>query len=278
MNKKNKIQILVNAITRLATSGFPLDAAAVHYIDTLFSCPGPADLRRILLEQDDADAETLYDLIFFPGVEMQVQLEPALEAHEFDEADVAAVIHGLQRQRLQALIRFPDSRGALTVPVPDETIGRLVRRLRLTVSLDGRIIGVLQSLSPPDRCWIRVMLRNCRIAFVEPFVRVLCRCVETMAAASPHFRPAFALLVDFLETADPARDIYAGLLRKKHLLTHQIVQAEKDALLLEKASVEALMLAGRRFSAIDMGTARKQIALMDHLCLSVFGKTDLFEY
>jgi len=280
VQKNNKIQILVNAITHLLGRGILLDAAAVHYIDSTFSRPSEEGFRQILVDAESCETGTLYELIFFPDIRMQEQLEPVLAAHVFDGKDVENVIRFIQQKKIQARIRFSDNRWELPVQIPEASIRHMIQRLNIEKFIDARIIKTLQetALEASDASWIRVMLRNCRVQFFDPFVHVLCRCIEIMAPASDYFRPAFALLLDFLETTDPSKDIYAGLMHKKQILAHMISQAEKNDQLLGNASVEALMAAGIRIPAVCVEESRKKITLMDHLCLSIYGKTDMIEY
>jgi len=278
--KKHKIQILENAIVHLMDSGIILDGAVVHYIDSTFANPCAENFRQILLDADNCEAGTLYELIFFPDLQMQEQLEPVLEAHVFDDNDVETAITLMQQKKIQTRIRFPDSRGELSVHAPDTAVRRLIERLNIATPIDARIIKTLQDTVPEksDAYRIRVMLRNCRVLFSDPFVHVLCRCIAIMYPTSTYFRPAFAFLLDFLETANPAKEIYAGLMHKKQILGNMILQAEKKEQILEKTSVEAAMLTGLRIPAIHIGEARKKISLIDHLCLSIYGTTDLTGY
>ncbi|RJP88124.1 MAG: hypothetical protein C4518_11275 [Desulfobacteraceae bacterium] len=280
MQKEHKIQILINSIAGILESGIPLDNATVHYIDSTFASPGAEDLRRILSDDCNCEAETLYELIFFPDLQMQERLEPFLEAYAFDDNDVETAIDRIQQKRIQTRIRFPDGRGVLSVLPPDATVRRLIERLNIARPIHTRIIEALQKAVPEqsDVCRIRVMLRNCRVPISEPFIDALCRCIEIMYPASAYFMPAFAFLLDFLETADPLKEIYAGLIHKKQILGHMILQAENNERALEKTSVEALMLTGMRIPAIHVGEVRKKISLIDHLCLSLYGKTDIIAY
>ncbi|MDA8404915.1 MAG: hypothetical protein M0Z56_12095 [Desulfobacteraceae bacterium] len=280
MRNKDKIQILGNAIKHLMNRGVTLDGAALHYIDSTFSYPGAEDLRQILLDVNAYETGTLYELIFFPDMEMQEQLEPVLEAHVFIDSDIEAVITFIQQKKSQTRIRFPDSRGELSVHPPDATVRRLIERLKITATVDARILKTVQETVPEasDARWIRVMLRNCRVPFSEPSVEVLRRCIEIMYPASAYFRPAFAFLLEFLEAANPSKDIYAGLIHQKQIFGHMIFQAERNEHTLKKTNVEALMLAGVRIPAIAVGEARKKIALIDHICLSIYGVIDMTGY
>lgn len=280
VQKKHKIQILVNAIAHLMDRGITLDDAAVHYIDSTFACPGAEDFRQILADAGNCETETLYELIFFPDLRMQEQLEPVLAAHVFDGNDVEAVIRAIQQKKIQTRIRFPDNREAFSIHVPEASIRQMIQRLYIAKSIDARIIKALRETvsKKSDVYQIRVMLRNCRVSFFDPFVHVLCRCIEIMVPASAYFRQAFAFLLNFLETADPSKDIYAGLMHKKQILGHMILQAERNEHALSKTSAEALMLTGLRIPAIHVGEARKKIALIDHICLSLYGTTEFTEY
>ena len=52
-----------------------------------------------------------------------------------------------------------------------------------------------------------------------------------------------------------------------------IQQAEKKEKTLAKNSVESLILRGVHIPAISIADARKQITLIDHICISIFGQT-----
>jgi hypothetical protein len=280
MEKKDKIQILESEIIRFLDRGIALDDATVHYIESTFACPGVSDFQEILAGSGDCETETLLDLIFFPNIEMQEQVEPVLAAHGFDDNEVENLICALQKKNIQVRILFPNNRGEFFMQAPEAAIRQMIHRLCIAKSIDARIISALQATihEKSEIYQIRVMLRNCRVLFFDAFVQALCQCIEIMHPASDYFRPAFDFLLDFLETADPSKDLYAGLMHKKQMLAHMIVQAEKNEQVLSKTSVEAMMLSGLRIPAIHVGEARKKIALIDHLCLSLYGKTDFTQY
>jgi len=280
MQKKHKIQILESEIMRLLDRGITLDDATVHYIDSTFACPGAKNFQEILADSGNCETETLLDLIFFPNIEMQEQLEPVLASHGFDDNDVESVIRALQKKNIQVRILFPDDRGEFFMQAPEAAIRQMIHRLCIAKTIDARIISALQATihDKSEIYQIQVMLRNCRVPFFDAFVHALCQCIEIMRPTSDYFRPAFDFLLDFLETADPSKDIYAGLMHKKQMLAHMIVQAEKNEQILGKSSVEAMMLSGLRIPAIHVGEARKKIALIDHLCLSLYGKTEFTQY
>jgi hypothetical protein len=280
VQKKHKIQIVESEIGYLMDRGIILDDATVHYIDSTFACPGANNFREILAGSGDCETEPLLDLIFFPNIEMQEQLEPVLAAHGFDDNDVENLIRALQEKKIQVRILFPNDRGEFFMQAPEAAIRQMIHRFCIAKSIDARIISALQETihEKSENYQIRVMLRNCRVLFFDSFVHALCQCIEIMHPASAYFRPAFAFLLDFLETAEPEKDIYAGLIRKKQMLEYMILQAERNEQALSKTSAEALMLSGLRIPAIHVGEARKKIAMIDHLCLSLYGKTEFTQY
>jgi hypothetical protein len=123
---------------------------------------------------------------------------------------------------------------------------------------------------------IRVLLRNCRSEFSDPACAFLCTCIENMYTVSPYFWNVLTFLLNFFDYADPEADIYLSLMEEKKAVLQSIAQAEKTEHALNHQCVEALMLKGINILSINIADAREKIVLIDHICISIFGKTELY--
>ncbi len=278
MNIKPKHSNLGEKVSELIRNGITLTDDVKHYIDSTFLTPSAEALSRILADPSDCEAETLCELIFYPDLQMQLKLEPALTKNAYNEADVESAVSYLMQQKQEIAVYFSDARGSLLLPLTDSVIRQLLARLKITQKPDPRLLAALSRVIPDESeiLRIRVLLRNCRCQFSDSECTFLCTCIEKMYATSDFFADAFSFLLDFFEYTEPGQDIYDGLMQEKKALLKSIAQAEKNEKALEKNNVEVLMLQGVHILSIDIAHARKKIVLIDHICISIFGKTELF--
>jgi hypothetical protein len=267
-------------ILELIQSGIIIDDDVMHYIDSTFSTPSAKEFAGILSDPSNCETETVLELIFYPDLQMQKKIELTLKTNSYNTDDVETAISYLSQKRLTVPLSFTDHRGSLTVLATNSIIRQLMSRLNITRQIDVRLVKTLSRFveDKTGDLRIRVLLRNCRIEFSDAACSFLCICIEKMYAESPYFEDAFTFLLNFFEYFDPEADIYSGLMGEKKALLHNIDQAEKNEQALKKNCVEALMLKGVSLLSIDVAAARKKIVLIDHICISIFGKTELYGY
>ncbi|MDA3894707.1 MAG: hypothetical protein PF482_01025 [Desulfobacteraceae bacterium] len=257
-----------------------IDADVMHYIDSTFSNPSIEEFTRILSDPVNCEVETVLELIFYPDMRIQKKVESILKTYNYSIYDVESATGYILQKMPIVLISFPDQRGILSVYPTDSSIRQFITRLNITRQIDTRIVKTISCFvsDEPGDLRIRVLLRNCRTGFSDPICTFLCKCIEKMYAESPFFWNAFKFLLNFFEYTDPAQDIYFSLMGEKKVLLHNIDQAEKNEKALKGNCVEALMLKGVSILSIDIADARKKIVLIDHICISIFGKTELYGY
>lgn len=276
MIQEPKHQLLGDRIAELIQTGIALSDGTIHYIDSTFATPSVADFHKIISDPHNCEAETVFELLFFPDEQFQKQIEPVLETYSYDDEDIGNVVSYLKQKKIQTRIIFPDNRGELEIRLPDSTIRSFMFRLNITKNIDPRILKTLDRCVPEisDVHQIRVMLRNCRIKFSDSFCAFLCKGIEKMYPFSTYFIEALIFMLDFLEQNNSMSDIYSGLMKKKQTCLQIIQIADKNKKILKTNTVEALMLKGIHIPTISIEDTRKQITLIDHICISIYGKTE----
>ncbi len=278
MGSQPKQHELGDKISALIRSGITISNDVMHYIDSTFSNPSIEDFARILSDPSNCETETVFELIFYPDLQMQEKIESFLINKTYSKNDIKSAASYLSQKKMTVPVAFPDQRGPLFVRPTDSTIRQFIARLNITRQIDARLVETLSSFvtDTPENLRIRVRLRNCRSEFSDPVCAFLCAFIENMYTSSPYFWNALIFLLNFFDYADPKADIYLSLMGEKKAVLQSIAQAEKTEQALKHHCVEALMLKGVNILSINIADARKKIVLIDHICISIFGKTELY--
>ncbi len=277
MPDDNKIKPLAEAIETLLTDGIGLTGDVMHYLNSVAGVQNPAELKTMLGDGDDCDGQSLYELIFFPDENQQIQIEPLLENAVFDADDVDGLIVRLTESDMQTTLHFPESAASCRIPVPAYAVARFVRRLHLDRHIDHQVGTALARHIESRSLYLalRVKLRNARFAFSANFSSFLCGFVAHIAETEPDFRAMFDFAVDTLERIAPETDIYAALMDRKRHCGEMIRKARQNDQNLRELPVEALILKGVNISCINIDDARRQMELIDRISVAVFGQTEL---
>jgi len=269
---------LGDKISELIQNGITISDDVMHYIDSTFSTPSNAEFARILSDPSNCETETVFELIFYPDLQIQERLESILKTTNYDANDIESAIRYLSQKEMTVPVAFPDQRGSLFVRPTDSTIRQFMIRLNITRQINARLGETISRFitDEPENLRIRVLLRNCRTKFSDPVCAFLCTCIEKMYGVSTYFWNAFIFLLNFFEYTGPGQDIYFSLMREKKTILHSIDQAKKSEQALKNNSIEALMLKGVSILSINVADAREKIILIDHICISIFGKTELY--
>ena len=73
------IQDLLTAIIDILETGLPQDAAVLHFIHSTYGELRAQQLAALIADPDDPQAETLRELLLFPGPDTALALEPAMD-------------------------------------------------------------------------------------------------------------------------------------------------------------------------------------------------------
>ena len=92
------IDRLAQRIRRIVAGNTCLAAAVRRYIDATFADPSPSTLAAVLAEPVTSESAPLCELIFFPNLDLQLEIEDFLLAKRFEASDEAALVRCFQTQ------------------------------------------------------------------------------------------------------------------------------------------------------------------------------------
>jgi len=269
---------LAEKIAEFLESGIPLSDEVMHAIDDSFSSLGANELFELLYDPSNCEADAIIELIFYPDLSFQEKIEPVLMTRSYALADVESIARSLILKNLRVPVILPHDRGLMTIDLTESIIRQMLTRLHIDRQIDPRLANALATRvkEPAEQLRLRVLLRNCTRAFSDTACDFLSAWIEKMYGTSPYFAEAFRFLLDFFDDA-ASEDIYPLLMKGKKALVQQIAQGEKCDAALQNHHVEALMLRGMPLLCVNITDIRKKIMLIDHICQSMFGKTEMLD-
>ena len=262
---------LADAIVRILTHKRTIDPDLLHFIDTMLSRPSAKDLTSIINDPSDDDADAVVELIFYPDESMQALLEPIIESNGFIKADEAVLADTLILKKPAAHMLFPDGRGDIAVVMPDWIAAPFISRLNISCRPDQRLIDAIYAYIPDERqAVLMVKLRNFKSPLTDSAISFLVRFFESMPFQEKTSGETFDMMLALLAEIGE-QDIYTGLVEKKKFYTHHLKNAQEYEEQLEKSNMEIMMLQGNRQPYLDKQDALIRIAVIDAVCLTVFG-------
>ncbi|WP_373499872.1 hypothetical protein [Desulfococcus sp.] len=266
---------LAEAIARLFRQGIHLNDAAWHFIDSTFCHPSVEALGAILSDESDPERETLLELIFFPDADQRAALEDDIARGGFTAGDEAAVLSFLLGEPLDARLAVPGEKKILAVSVPEWAAAAFLRRLHIGRRMDPRLTEAVARFVPEaQRIRVNVGLRNSRFAQTEKKVLFLVNFFTQTAAGGEDFLDGIDFLMGFLDDIGGDVSIYRALADRKRSCFRGLRQALRFEEQLERHNIETLLLQGVRAPHVDKSDMLRQMALIDRICRTVFGRTE----
>ncbi|MEW6671249.1 MAG: hypothetical protein AB1427_06065 [Thermodesulfobacteriota bacterium] len=271
-------QQLEHAIETIWRQGLTLSPDALHYIDSTFSNPSLQELERILCDESDCEKDSLLELIFFPDLSFQAQIEDLLENCDVTAEDEERLARALAAKRLHTVLLFPDGRGRLPLAVPDWAIARFISRLHISKKPEPDLVDAIRRHVPqPYQALCRVRLRNARLTFTRNKISFLIVFFEKMAVEFRIVLEAYDFLLSFFEELEDDADLYRTLMQKKRFFFQNLQKARRLEVQLKSSNMETLLLQGVRMTHFNMDEARRRMGLIDKIGYAVFGKSDFIE-
>ena len=270
-------RLLGREIENRLRAGIFLSSDSLSFMASTFSIENAADFRSLLDASDDSDAQTLLELLFTPEDETRVDLEEIISESSFTNEDEKALIAGLHQKKLDVPLHFPGAAAGVLHRPSRHLLAAWVRSLKITVRLPEKLLNTIDHHTPGRLgTEIKVRLRHARLHLNRPVCSFLDRFLEkrglTGEALLRDLDLCLAIFSERLQSG--ATSPYDLFMVKKRGLLAELQQAERFEKELAGNNIETLILKGVRAPLIDKAAARKKIAAIDAICLSVFGLTD----
>ena len=256
-------------------AGVDVSRDILQFMASTFSIERPRDLRELLDDPDDSEAQSLLELLFTPDDTTRVDLEEIIATSSCTVEDQAAIIDHLSHHDIRVPIRFPAAAETPACRATRHLLETWVRNLKITARLPDEIVAVVDR-NAPGRIGSRIKaaLRHSRTELSRPQGTFLGRLVEKAECGGPLFLKDLDLCLAIFNEQPAASSLYDLFMAKKRRLLTMLQQAEKFEKQLAASNIETLMLKGVRAPHIDKADARDKIVRIDAVCLAVFGATD----
>jgi len=277
MQNKSGNKLLAEKIAVILAEGIKVTQEDLHFINATFACHNSTELSRILLDPDSADAQTIYEYLLFPDENVQMQLERDLEKNEYIQDDITEITRMLVQKGMDCTIIFPENRGTISMKIPENALRQFVSRLNISHQVDESIAEMISKCitDSSDYFRTRVKFRNQRFEFVKPVALFMCELIEKTYPDSHNFWDALNFMLDFLNTRKFITDIYSALIGTKQENIRLLELAEKKEKALQENAVETLMMKKDHIPPVNIEEIRKQLYLIDYICLKIYGRSDL---
>jgi hypothetical protein len=247
-------------------------------LDFARSTFGSDDLPCILTQWDGSETDSLLDLIFYPGAEMQQHFEHRWGAIQFNVADRETIINRLKSQPIIGLVLSPHLPTPFKLRIPPWIPEAFVNRLNITWQPADIIREALQRWQTTDEQIItRIFLRNnCHIEEMQQ-IKLLGGFIEKMPASSDDFKACLGFLLSILPEFSPNQSNLDFLIAKKEMYFHLYCKAETFERRRASGNMETLMLQGERAAHGSLDQWRQSMRLIDRICHAFFGYVHFIE-
>ncbi len=274
MTYTDRYAVIAGRLRELLAEGMDLDGDAVRTIDSLIGPGSGPELAEAVGRGDDAESQSILELICFPDETLQARLEPLLADAQLGPDDEEEILARLTDPPPTARFTFPDGRGTAEFPLPQDAAAAFLARLHIDRNPAPRLVEAVAAAAPPDlQKRFRVKLRNCRFQWSEPridFLDLLFQNID-FVVRDPGDLLDFALSL-FHELPD-TRDLWSAVSAKKQLYVETLEKAARFEEQRRGKTMETLVMQGVRIPHVDAADVAGRLELLDALCLAVFGIT-----
>jgi hypothetical protein len=278
MSSPDKNALLADEILKILRKGLTLGSDVVHYIDSTFSNPTIEELEEILQDDSDCEKDSLIELLFFPDETLQHQLEDLLESQNYQPEDEKKALGHLCRNPLVVAFHFPEKRGSFSLEIPEAVAHQFIKRLNISKQIDRNLLSTIKkNVSENHKNRFAVKIRNSRFAATDKALWLLRTIFEKWDAQSNDMSICVDFILSFLEELHEDANIFDALMTKKKFYLKHLKRTEKYEEQLQKTNIETLMLQGKSPAFMDKNEARDNMAVIDRISQTVFGKTEYYE-
>ncbi len=274
MDYSDRYAVIAARLRELLAGGMELDRNAVGTIDSLIAPGSGAELAEAVGDGDDAESQSILELILFPGETLQAELEPLLADAAMGPEDEEKILARLTDPPPTARFTFPDGRGTAEFPLPEGAAAAFLSRLHIDRNPDPRLVEAVAAGAPPDlQKRFRAKLRNCRFKWSEPridFLRLFFQNLDYVAR-DPADLLDFAL--GLLHELPDTQDLWSAVSAHKQRYVETLEKAARFEEQRRGKTMETLAMQGVRIPHVDAADVAERLEKLDALCLAVFGMT-----
>jgi len=268
-------RVLALEIERRLADGIAMGPESRHFLSSTFSIESPAELGALLKEPDISDAQSLLELLFTPDEAARTDLEMVIEKHSCSAEDQQRIVAALNRKNLAVPINFSEQEGALLVGLTKDLLETYVRGLNITVRLPTLLIEAIErKMVPQAGARIKAILRHAPLELTDPICSFFVKLVECSNRSAESIQADLELCLAIFAEQPAVKHLFDLFMAKKRRLLQQLQLAARFEKQLAADNMETLMLKGVRIPHIDQDEARRSIARIDDICLTVFEITD----
>ncbi len=275
---EEKIAELTRFLTGVLENGIRLDSKTLDFIESSFAASTSCEVEEVLKNSDSNDMPVLEELLLFPDDTLRDGAEAILMKHEWDSHDAEILTGCLVNQ--EVIIEFPDDAKIKFVP-SDDGITRFVERLNISRKIDKNLkLSARNLLSEKIAAKFLALIRGCDVEIIDQRADFFCRFVDISQGwniewdKGREFFEAVSFLLSIAGEIKSQESTYDLLSRKKQKLIEALNKAEKQRQMLEKGTIEALLMQRAVIMSIDEENTRRQISIIDRVCLAMFGRTE----
>jgi len=270
----SKCQNFALSIQSIFQEGLHVSQKSQHFILSTIFISDIHELETLLTDPSNCECDSLIELIYFPDESIQLKLEERLESEVFQEKDQQTILEHLLSCRGKTLIRFEGLQSVLTIQTLESGARAFLARLNITRHLDPELIRVIdRTTGKKQGRKYKVWLRNMVMDLHERDILFIKDLFLKMEPRSARFDEYIFFLLRFLEESRKDADLFHSLTQHKQRCLRHLQQNDRFETYRREHTIETLMAHGIRIPHMDKQVLLLQVALVDDICLALFGRS-----
>jgi len=232
------------------------------FIETMIGHPTIEELDIILNDESDSICIPLQELIFYPTLPFQYDIEPILEKAQFTEVHEKLIIHSLiNKQIVSKLIMQDDTK--ISIYIHHSIITQVIKRIHLNQILPPECMASIHSCCPnylinPIKVCIRnqmVMWTTDKISFISKLIQGIHKFPNTLAAIQ--------YFVKFIRDIQDETNCMDALRLEKKRLQLCLTRAQHAEDLMQKMNMELILSSGIRLPYANSDSIYESLEMID---------------
>ncbi len=249
-----------------------LDKEVLDFIASSLGTATNEQLRRLFTTAHGSEFAAVLDLIFFPSISLQVELEPCLSGSGLTKKQVGRLSKQLTQRKLTGLVMLPACDAPVPVSLSAEIIEAFIRRLNLDWRPDPGVWAALETYcQAKEGGRFKVLLRNQRCRFHAGSAAFSAELIKLMHGHAD-FGEIFQMLACSFDQWPQGLSAREFLAVQRKICTDALAKAARINSLRRRVGFEYALSSGLRMPYIDEDEARRRIVMIDEVCLAVFGR------